>query len=686
MDVSNNIIWIMVLLLAGAALSTFMSRWRKLVGWTSFFILSAALIWILYLVALSWLGKLPSPGNPLFHIPILNSNLVFGMDGISSIFLVIIAVLGILSSLYSIDYIAHRYYKEESLARYYPFLFLFILGMIGTTTSWDLFFFLIFWELMTLSSYFLVIFEKEKKVNLRAGFKYFVMTHIGTACLIASFILLRLIGSSFGFEDSREALGSLDTSRPGLLHLVLLLMFVGFGTKAAIFPLGDWLPDAHPAAPSAISALLSGVMIKMGVYGIVRCFLWMGPFSHSLTIWGGIIAFFGVLSLFICTMEALAQNDSKRLLAFSSIGQMGYIFLGIGIGIAFLRISPVLSAAGLIGGLYHLLNHASFKGLLFLNAGSVLIRAGTRELDMLGGLWKFMPLTAFTAIIGSLSIAGVPPLNGFGSKWLIYQVSLFSGLQAPIYLVYGIAAIFISAVTLAYFMKFLGAIFFGQPSSNVLEISKKEQITDVPMTMRVAQMSLAIICIGLGIIPMLPISAAHYAVSTARPDLFPGVDLLFSGSFLGLKLNVGEGLTGIWNPVAMSVAFAICFLIPLGIYMGARAPKREVEPWVCGEVHDLDEIRYKAVGFYLTFRTLSAPGLGRFKTTGFYPRWPIPRAGWLRAVRHAFDFDYLYYAMVRGLMKLFDWFSLAHVGYPQVYVLWMVLGLVIAILLLYLLP
>ena len=207
------------------------------------------------------------------------------------------------------------------------------------------------------------------------------------------------------------------------------MVFVGFGTKAAIFPLGDWLPDAHPAAPSPISCLLSGVMIKLGVYGLLRIFFWMAPSSHTYTVWGGVIALFGAVSLFVGTMEALAQHDSKRLLAFHSMGQMGYIFLGIGIGIAFLRISPALSAAGFIGGLYHLVNHACFKGLLFLNAGSALIRGGTREIDRLGGLAKYMPLTAATAIIASFAIAGVPPLNGFGSKWLIYQASLFSGLQ-----------------------------------------------------------------------------------------------------------------------------------------------------------------------------------------------------------------------------------------------------------------
>ncbi len=683
MDLTSNILGIVGLLLLGCALSVATYRRRRACAWLSFAFIAVPSVWLIALAASVIVGSRAAvPGGSIFHFPILNSDVVVACDPLSAIFLAIIGVLALLSSLYSVGYITDRHYEKESLLRYYPFFFFFLVGMIGVTVAWDLFFFLLCWEVMTLASYFLVVFEGENRVSLRAGFKYFVITHIGTACLIAAFLILRHWGGTFAFAGARQALGSLEGSRPLLLHAVLFLLFIGFGTKAAIFPLGDWLPDAHPAAPSPISCLLAGVMIKLGVYGILRLFLALAPPSHAITIWGGIIAFFGALSLFVGTMEALAQHDSKRLLAFHSMGQMGYIWLGVGIGLAFLRISPALSAAGFIAGIFHVVNHACFKGLLFLNAGSALIRAGTRELDRLGGLSRLMPLTALTAVIASFAISGVPPLNGFASKWLLYQTSLFAGLQLPAFLLFGMAALFISAVTLASFIKFLATIFFGQPSAHVSEKIEKGEVREVPATMTIAQVALAVSCVALGVFPALAMGPAHRALNLIRPNLFPSYAALFSGP-IGIHLNIGEGVTGTLNPFAILIAFAICTLIPIVIYRSARGKERVVEPWACGELHRPDEIRVPAAGFYLTFRALASPVVGRAKAAGFYPRWPRFHARWLRGLRVAFDFDYVYRTIVAVLMRTFGWVSRAHVGYPQVYVLWMAVGLVLAVVLLY---
>jgi hydrogenase-4 component B len=685
MDMTGGIMGVLILLLLGAIASTLLAPRRRACAWISFVWIAAAALWIAGIAIQALTGPGGTPGTALFTIPVLNTALVFGVDPLSAIFLLVIALLAIVSSLYSVGYITHPHYGRESLTRYYPFLFVFLMGMIGVVVSWDLFLFLVFWEVMTLTSYFLVVFETDNPTSLKAGFKYFVMTHIATACLIAAFLVLRLRGGSFGFDAGRVALLSLEGTRPLLLHGVLAMMFIGFGTKAAIFPLGDWLPDAHPAAPSPISCLLSGVMIKLGVYGLLRIFFWMAPSAHTYTVWGGIIALFGALSLFVGTMEALAQHDSKRLLAFHSMGQMGYIFLGIGIGIAFLRVSPALSAAGFIGGLYHLVNHACFKGLLFLNAGSALIRGGSREIDRLGGLAKYMPLTAATAIIASFAIAGVPPLNGFGSKWLIYQAALFSGLQSPVYLLYGVAALFISAVTLASFVKFLGAIFYGQPSTNVTRRAA-EGLAEVPGTMGTAQVILAVACVVFGLFPWLVVGASHRAIAAARPEFFPPFATLFSGRPMGININVGEGVTGSWNAIPILLAFAACFLIPLFIYRSAKSKVRTVATWNCGEEHRPDEIRHLAGGYYGTFRSLMAPVVGRMRASGFYPRWPRLRARGLGAIRPVFDFDFVYRSVVGALMKAFDWFSHVQVGYPQVYVLWMAAGLVVAMVLLFTLP
>ena len=339
----------------------------------------------------------PIESGPLFVVPTIGAALTLHVDALSAVFLLVIAFLSVWAMLYSIEYMLP--YRNEDLRRYYPFFLLFVLGMLGVVVSWDMFFFFMFWEFMTLASYVLVVFEKDSPVNLRAGLKYFLMTHVATVLMfVAAIVLWRVGGGSFGFGAMRSSLQALE-GRP-IQHLVLALFFLGFATKAGLFPMGDWLPDAHPAAPSGVSAMLSGVMIKMGVYGLVRIFVGMLPISHASLVWGGIIASAGALSLFVGTLTALVQTDAKRLLAFHSIGQMGYICLGVGMGIAFLPISAPVAAVALMAGLYHMINHACFKGLLFLNAGSIVYRGGTRDLNRLGGLGRFMPVTAATALVG----------------------------------------------------------------------------------------------------------------------------------------------------------------------------------------------------------------------------------------------------------------------------------------------
>ena len=228
-------------------------------------------------------------------------------------------------------------------------------------------------------------------------------------------------------------LPALLNAHPGITMLAFALFLVGFGIKMGMWPFGQvWLPDAHPAAPSPVSAMLSGVMIKTGVYGLMRYFLWLVPPAgwtlFPLAEWGMVIAFLGTITLFTGTMQALRQEQSKRLLAFHSIGQIGYILLGLGVCMALLPGGDhrlvTLAAIGLFGALYHVMNHGVFKGLLFLNAGSILYATGTQDLNKLGGLMKFMPLTAVTALVASFSISGVPLFNGFVSKWSIYVAAV----------------------------------------------------------------------------------------------------------------------------------------------------------------------------------------------------------------------------------------------------------------------
>ena len=282
------------------------------------------------------------------------------------------------------------------------------------------------------------------------------MTHIATALMFIAGVVLRSYTGSFGFASIEKAMGTLAGTSPIGFHFILALFFIGFATKAGVYPFGSWLPDAHPAAPSGVSAILSGIMIKMGIYGLLRVFLFLAPVATSeFAIWGIIIATFGVVSIIVGTLGALVQDDYKRLFAYSSIGQIGYILLALGIGITFIKSYPVLALISLLAGLLHLINHALFKSLLFLNAGSILYRTGTRNLSEVGGLYNILPFTTITAMIGSMSIIGFPLFSGFVSKFLIYEITIVSGIKFPLYILYGVLAIFLSVLTMAYCVKFL---------------------------------------------------------------------------------------------------------------------------------------------------------------------------------------------------------------------------------------
>ena len=615
----------------------------------------------------------------LFSVPGLGAILSIRIDNLSSIFLILIAIVGMCATLYSIRYMEH--YKRSNLTAYYSPLLLFLGAMIAVVGMSDMFFFFIFWELMTLTSYLLVVFEKEKRENLRAGFKYFLMTHVATACMFIGAIMIYVHGKSFSFENLRETLGQLMVSHPSLVHLILGLFFIGFATKAGIFPFGDWLPDAHPAAPSGISAILSGVMIKLGAYGLLRVFIGILPSSYYTSFWGGLIATFGTLSLFVGSLTALMQKDSKRLLAFSSIGQIGYIFLALGMGIAFLRINPAISAIALIAGLFHTFNDALFKALLFLNAGSILYKTNTRNLNDLGGLYKWMPFTAFATLIGCLSVAGMPPFNGFASKWLIFQTTILGGIDKPTYVFFAIFALFISAITLAYGLKFMGAAFWGKPSGAL----PHEVESDVPASMQFPQILLALFCFLLGLYPMVPISLLYQALPALGANLaFPNMPSLFGASYFGVTTNLGEGIGGVYNGSILLVAFLISIFVAFLLYRAGGAKVREDVTWYCGEKHLGPEVHFTADSLYLPFKSFIRIRVGRYQREGIYPTFKLPKISLSPRLKRVFDVDeYFFYPIVRFSMRLFDKFSRIHVGIPQVYVLWMIVGMVLAIIILF---
>ncbi len=412
--------FLLSLFIMGAFSSLLFNRNDRLAHLCSSFFSFTASVWgLLFACSLLTYGEIPSEirtsGLPLLQI-------VFHLDALAGFFIGVLSLVLFFVSVYAIDYVK-QYYGHYSIGILGFFQHLFLLGMVGVFTSADALLFLIAWEVMSVASYFLVVFEHKNNNHIRAGFTYLVMTHIGTASLLLAFLLLFSVSGSFLFTDMQQSVHLLS---PLLQGIIFLLFLSGLGVKAGMIPLHSWLPLAHPAAPSHISALMSGVMIKTAICMMIRLFL---DVLYPLPLWCGVLLLlFGSASALLGVLYALTENDLKRLLACSSIENIGIILSGLGCAVIFSASGmPLLATLGLIAALFHTLNHALFKSLLFLSAGAVVHATGTRNIEAYGGLIKTMPLTAFFFLAGSMAISALPPLNGFYSEWLTFQ-ALFQGI------------------------------------------------------------------------------------------------------------------------------------------------------------------------------------------------------------------------------------------------------------------
>lgn len=643
------------LLLGGIAVSAARS-WRA-AGWIATVFVGAATV-LAWIAGVSVLISGRTAQAHVVGLPRFGSELAVSLDPLGALFLLIITAVSFISTLYSVDYMG--LYRNESPARFYGLLQVFAAGMVGVVCVADWLFFIVGWELMTLASYFLVTFERSDPKAVRAGFKYFVMTHVATAGLLVTAVVLWRATGSFSFAAHTAGLGDLGA---GLRNLLLALYLIAFATKAGIFPLGDWLPDAHPAAPSGVSAILSGVMIKLGAYGVLRVFWGMLPSAGTraeLMTWGVIIGALGTLSAFVGGLTAMQQNDSKRLLAFSSISQTGYIFLGLGIGVAFWGNASLgaLAILGLLGAGFHIINDATYKSLLFMNAGSILYSAGTRDLNKVGGLSRVMPIAAGSALIGALSLAGLPPTNGFASKWVIYQSSISAGLRFAPFVAAAVIAFFVSLSTLAYALKFYNTAFLGQPA--------KGDAVGLPKTMTVAQAVLALCCLGAGLAPFWVLGVLGRVFGSGLGQTFT------IGAAGGLRtLASGGAMAAVWSPIVLFGGLILCFGIAELIRASGRAQTRAVPNWYGGEEHTADEVRFRAHGIYSPFNAA-------FEKV--YPHMPMPRLPSLSKLRAVLDLDsWLYDPLVRVGGRAVDKVSRTHVGIPQLYMVWQAAGMVVVI-------
>ena len=510
----------------------------------------------------------------LFGVPV-------HIGGLSAVFLFIVGIVSLGSAVFSISYMDHHRKKGKGWV-YAVAYNTFIASMALVVTVSSLEYFVVSWELMTLSS-FILIFWKEEKKDLDASLKYYITMHF--ADTIPLFMLLGLASVLTGsihnlsFSAIHTALMTASPSTRLLFYALTLSVFI---SKAGVVPLHFWLPDAHPAAPSNVSALLSGIMIKTAVYGLLR-FDWQ-MVGHSVTL-GYLVAVLGAATLTIGTLYALRETNSKRLLAYHSVGQMGYIWLGIGIGMALIPRGGMLAAVGALGmfaGIFHAINHAIFKGSLFLEAGAVEYATGTINLQELGGLGSKMRVTALATLFSSLAIAGIPPFNGFISKWLIYV----AGYQSGNYLLAAgaVLAVIISAATLASFMKFFGTQFGG-------EMKKYREIRDVPAVMQLGEWILAGLTLFIGVFPGFVVGFLNKGLATVNGGL--------TASISGNLYRIGFGSV-LFSPLLFIILMGV---LVFGLYISFRPEYgKEAQPWDCGTTA-IDEDRYKvdAEGYYVKF-------------------------------------------------------------------------------------
>ncbi|HII02316.1 TPA: hydrogenase membrane subunit [Methanosarcinaceae archaeon] len=485
-----------------------------------------------------------------------------GVDRLSAGFVLLIAAVVPGVSIYSLEYTEHA--KSEAGKDLQAALTnLFILAMLLVVLAGNMVVFLIFWEIMSLSSLLLVLHDYSSEENKKAGFFYFVMTNLSTAFLFLGFIsLFRLTGSA--------ELGQLESVDPGALTLPFLCLFTGFGIKAGLVPFHKWLPYAHPAAPSGVSALMSGVMLKVAVYGFLR-FLLAVP---SPELWWGILVLTGgSLSALFGVIYALKESDIKRLLAYSSIENIGIIFIGIGLYVIFEAEGlPALALMSLTGACFHAFNHALFKSLLFLCAGSVVHATGTRNIEAFGGLVKSMPVTSALFLIGSVSIAALPPANGFAGELLLYQAFFqASALNDPLLTVLLVIALsgfaLAGALAAALFVKLFGITCLALPRSEESRLAE-----EVPRPMLIRAAVPAAFCILAGIFSKQLLSLAGLDVE------YP--DLLLLGLLLG----------------SIYAALFLAVRAKEDHEMEKR-PARISETWGCGAPTLAPSMEYSSAGF-----------------------------------------------------------------------------------------
>ena len=469
------------------------------------------------------------------------------VDKLSLLVGIIIAVACFLSSIYSIKYMS----KDDGLDKYYALFLLLTASMLGFVFTGDLFNMYVMLEIMTFAAIALTAFRTQKDKALEAGFKYLVIGGLGSSLILLGTILIYAQAHTLNIAQIAVILNGKGSSFTPVTILSLACLLVGYAVKAFMVPCHTWPPDAHMSAPSSISMLLSGVMSKTGVYGLIRILFVIFMLTGNVAI-SNLVVIWGAITMVVGVSMALLQSDFKRLLAFHSVSQLGYVIVGVGLG---LMGTDSIANLGLAAGLYHMINHVTFKCLLFLCAGAILYRTGTTDLNKMSGLSRKMPFTTGAFLIGAAAISGIPPFNGFVSKWLIYQSSFDSRLSFV-----AIVSLVVSVLTLASFIKVCHSAFYGP------EKEEFKDVKEVPLSMRIPMGILATLCILFGVFSNFMITKVLQPTVVSIRSIQSYVN-----NMLGIKDALNQfksfsidsvvlGIRGIYKPETFLIIFSMILL------------------------------------------------------------------------------------------------------------------------------
>lgn len=562
-----------LLLLAGALLSPVLNRWPRL---ASLIGSSAAALGSFGLLIASGSGLMAGQALSL-SLPLTMQAATFALhlDGLAAFFLMPIGLIGLVGAVYGSEYMAGH---GRWPGLHWSFYNLLLLSMAMVVTAANGILFLFAWECMSLSSFFLVIGDHQDPAVGRAGFIYLLATHLGAACLFVFFLVAGTQSGSFDFA----AFTLLQEVSAPLASTLFVLILIGFGSKAGLFPFHVWLPEAHPAAPSHVSALMSGVMVKTAIYGLLRMLSFLPP---APAWWGGLLLALGLAGALFGIGLASSQRDLKRSLAYSTVENVGLISLALGFWL-YARGSQQAGAAGLalIGALCHVWNHSVFKSLLFMGAGSLLHSTGTRNLNQMGGLLKRMPRTGLLLVVGCMAVSALPPFNGLIGEWFIYRGLLEAGVKAQ-----GLAAFFplmvlgllalAGGMVLVVFTRLVGIALLGEPRHQ-----RAAQAHEAGWRMVGAMAVLAALCLAGGLLPawlVLPVRRVASLINHAVLPVAAGVDLV--PIWLGW---LGGGLV-----------VTVVLVVMLSRWLQSRNPTASSSTWGCGFAFPTARMSYSAEGF-----------------------------------------------------------------------------------------